>query len=503
VYLNTIDGAFVFDDHHEVVENTSIRNLSDIRAVLRRYPTRPLTNLSYAVDYARTRLDPRGYHITNITLHALNVSLLFVVTATIVADWSRRSRRPIEPMVVALTAATVFAVHPLTTEAVAWVASRSELLVAALFLTGVLAGRRALLTCSLRWIALTWLLLLLALAAKELGAMLPAVLWAYDAWLLEGTQEERRRRRRRVMLPMIGVIAALVATRLWLLFAVEYAGHQTFSVRSALLELETLRHYGQLFVWPSGLSLIHEVIPIRSLASVRTVIAVGTVAIVAVVIQVLRKLHGLAEFGIVCFLLLWLPPAALAVIIERSQLFAEHRAYLAGCGVFLCVGVAGEAVWRRWPRARAFTVPLAATVIATLAALTVARNELWSHPMLIWRDAVERAPWTFAAQYGYGRALQDDGDCERAIEYYRRAIRFKPSDEGPYQNLAVCFIEQRRRADAKAALETAMRLAPDTIPTRQAVALFARQFGTAADVRVACADLKRLGADASFPICTR
>jgi protein O-mannosyl-transferase len=112
VYQNTVDGAFIFDDRHEVVENPSIRDLSDLGAAFRHQRARPLTNLSYALDYVRSGLDPRAYHITNIVLHALNVCLLYCVAGTVVADWSRRHNRSVAPQVVSVTAAALLAVTP-------------------------------------------------------------------------------------------------------------------------------------------------------------------------------------------------------------------------------------------------------------------------------------------------------------------------------------------------------------------------------------------------------
>jgi len=83
-YAGTLHNPFVYDDLSEIVDNASIRDLSNVRTVLFGHAlTRPVTNLSYALDYARSQLDPVGYHTTNVLLHGLNVVLLFVLTRRI------------------------------------------------------------------------------------------------------------------------------------------------------------------------------------------------------------------------------------------------------------------------------------------------------------------------------------------------------------------------------------------------------------------------------------
>jgi protein O-mannosyl-transferase len=499
LYLNTLDGAFVYDDLGGIVSNESIRNPARVGRLLRHNPTRPLVNVSYAIDYARSQLNPRAYHVTNIALHVLNVSLLYLVVCAAGDDWrKRREDLTFNAPVAAFTAAALFAAHPIMTEAVAYSSGRSELLVAAFFLGALIAGRRALLEPRPAWIALTWTLMMLALASKELAIVVPVMLSLYGAWVLRQTPAERRTRWLRMHGPMFGTVAVIVAARVWLLIGREYADSSQLSWRNAALELEMLARYARLFVWPVGLSLVHEVNPIVSLGSVRAVLAIASVAAVAMLVASVRKTGPLVAFGLAWFALVLLPSAVLVVLIRRSEFFAEHRVYLAGCGLFLCAGVAMEALWRRHSRWRVLVFGAGAAIVAVLATATLARNAVWQHPLLLWRSAVESAPGMWAAHYGYGRALHEDGDYERAIQHYRRAIAIRPGDEGPYQNLVICLAELRRPEEARAALDDAVRLAPAAVPTREAAVAYAAAFGSGDVVRAACADLRDVSPDAAL-----
>jgi hypothetical protein len=134
VYLNALQNPFVYDDFHTVVDNPSIHTLANLRAVALYAVTRPLVNLSYAIDYAIWGGGPFGFHVTSIVIHMLNVALLFAVTERLAPSKGRPYA--------AFCAASVFAVHPLMTEAVGYVSGRSEELCAALFLAALLCGMR-------------------------------------------------------------------------------------------------------------------------------------------------------------------------------------------------------------------------------------------------------------------------------------------------------------------------------------------------------------------------
>src|ERR1044072_2427454 len=75
VYFEVLGNPFVYDDLETVVKNPSLRDLSNWVFVLVFSPCGPVVNVTYAVDTALWGLDPFGFHITGVLLHALNVAL--------------------------------------------------------------------------------------------------------------------------------------------------------------------------------------------------------------------------------------------------------------------------------------------------------------------------------------------------------------------------------------------------------------------------------------------
>src|SRR5262252_2925115 len=171
VYANALHNRFVYDDYHTVIENTSIRSATDLRAIFWHDVTRPIVNFSYAVDRAMWGPPPFGFHLTNVAFHALNVVLLFCL--------ARRVRLDVAP---SFAAAALLAVHPMMTEAVGYVSGRSEVLCATFFLLALLCADRWIRARGAGWLAGMLMCWVAALTTKETAAMFPFVLALYD-WL--------------------------------------------------------------------------------------------------------------------------------------------------------------------------------------------------------------------------------------------------------------------------------------------------------------------------------
>jgi hypothetical protein len=123
VYVGSAYHPFVYDDVRLVVQNPSLRDLSNFRFVLLYQPFRPVVNVSYALDYWFWQLEPVGYHLTNVSLHSLNTLLLFLLCARL--PGAGRTAAPADgSRAVAALAATLFAVHPLASKAVGYVSAR-------------------------------------------------------------------------------------------------------------------------------------------------------------------------------------------------------------------------------------------------------------------------------------------------------------------------------------------------------------------------------------------
>jgi tetratricopeptide (TPR) repeat protein len=215
---------------------------------------------------------------------------------------------------------------------------------------------------------------------------------------------------------------------------------------------------------------------------------------------------------------------------------AEHRVYLASCGIFLAAGALADRVWS-WMAVshRATRGVLVAGFIAlllTLGGRTFLRNALWNRPVLVWLDAAERAPNDWLPHRLLGEELHRAGQHAEAIAAFTRAIQLAPGEVSSYGKLGVCLSEQgdlkaaeavflkMRGLDARSPeasnglatiallggnLETAKRgyletlgLDPENVGARRGLAVVAEgPGGNPADALRWCQEIKRLDPDAT------
>lgn len=453
VYVNALHNPFVYDDYHTVVANASIQRGAGIRAAVLHDVTRPIVNLSYAMDRALWGSGPAGFHVTNVLLHMLNVVLLY--------HFVRRLAEGRRAGLVACAAAVLFAVHPMMTEAVGYISGRSEVLCATWFLAGLLCGRRWMTGGGIRWRILTVAFWIAALATKETAAMFPFVLFACDRLTTppSGTPStaprasapDRRTRLLTMHLPLMTIAAAAGVVRLAIL-RMEYPGQVSVHPRFVLLDLDVVRRYVWLLLHPAGQALFHQVADIRSLFDPRALAALGATGLMLALAWGLRRVEPLASVGVIWFLLV-LAPAAVLNVLDQGEPMAEHRVYLAAAGFFLAAG-AGVGRIGDWLRRAATPVRWAgrvafALVVLSLGAQTVIRNAVWADPVALWHESVDLAPNHYRPRLLLGEALQDEGRREEAVEQYRMAVRLRPADVTGYLKLGVCLAEMGRFDEAR------------------------------------------------------
>jgi len=436
-------------------------------------PFRPVVNVSYALDAAVWGLDPFGFHLTGVLLHAINVALFYVFADALLRDRAamqgEASAAPRADRLAALAAAALFAVHPLMSEAVGYASARPELLCSAFVFTALLCARRAVLgRRSLWWLAaaIAWVV---ALGSRETGAMAPVAFFAWDRLLRPGGLDGEAARRRRLWwlhAPLLVLIVAGGVARILVFLEREVGALPRQVWQHLCTELPIFWRYLRLLLWPAGQTLVHPAQRVASPWRPEVLLAAAGILVVAALAWRFRRRFPLAGFGLLWFAL-FLAPSSLIPLVE---LMAEHRAYLASCGIFLLAGAGAGwlAAWWRSREKQPQRAPhaLVAIVIVALAVATLARNQMWADPVMLWGDAAAKAPLTWAPQYALGDALRERGDCKGAIVAYRRAVELRSDDPRARINLGMCLIKEGRHDDAERELRAALAVDPGSLDAR-------------------------------------
>jgi hypothetical protein len=481
VYANALDNPFVYDDYRLIVENPALQGTPDVVGAILRDITRPLVSLSYVADTFVWGTRPLGYHLTNVLLHAVNVVLAFWVAFFAAEDWRRRGSGRFgigpSPMVGATVTAVLVAVHPVMTQAVGYVTGRSELLYGLFFLLSILAARRWMRGGSRGrvLVAACWMASLLA---KESAAMLPLVLWAYDAWLMDDGAAGTRRRVRDLYAPMGLAVLLLVVGRLVVLSALEYPLGSGPDRRYALVTLDAFWQYASLYVWPQGQTIMHTLPPVTTITP--SVIAnLAGLAVLGAAVWRLRSIQATVGLGLALSVAM-LVPSSVLFSMGIGEPMAEHRAYVSAIGFFLACGALAGVAWdlgRRAGKGALTLGALGATFAGQLAGLTVIRNEVWGSTVSLAREAVRYSPDHWMTRLFLAETLRQNGRCAEAVPEYRTVIVMRPRDTFAYTKAVSCLLQTNRVLEAEQVLRDLRTADPTSQEAAMGLALMAAANG--------------------------
>jgi tetratricopeptide (TPR) repeat protein len=405
----------------------------------------PLTWVSLALDYSFWGLDPTGYHLTNVLLHAANAVLFYFVARRLLggaAGWGP------------VFAALVFAVHPLRVESVAWASERRDVLSGLFYLLAVLAYLRAQQEGPKRpWLAASVAAFGAALLSKVIVVSLPVVLLVLDAYPLRRWAEWKTALAEKIPYLALAGAAAVAALALQPTGVAGFAGHVAVLPGLRLgLSLYGLAFYLWKTVAPFGLYPQYVMGAQISPLDWRIVLSAAVVVAITVAAVALRRRWpaGLAVW--ICYVAGLLPVLSI-VRVDPQQYVADHHTYLATLGLALLAGAGLAALPGRGRGA-------AVLVVAVLGVLSWRQTGVWRDSVTLWTVALEGSPDSAVAHNDLGEALAAENRLAEAIPQFEAAIRLRPNHAQAYYNLGRALRLAGRLESSIAPFEKAIEIEP-------------------------------------------
>jgi tetratricopeptide (TPR) repeat protein len=478
VYGPALDAGFVWDDDANVTANLPLRDAAGLRSIwLEPGATTqyyPLVYTSLWLEYQAWGLDPRGYHLDNILLHALCAILL----------WRLLRRLDVAG---AWVAAAVFALHPVHVESVAWVTERKNVLSGFFYLSSALVylrwqSREAVPPAAdgrgwAGWLA-AFSLYLAALLSKSPTASLPAALLLVIWW-------QRGRLERRDWLPLLPWMVAAVPIGGLTVSMEKYVGtylglewHPSL-VERCLLAGRALFFYAGKLAWPADLAFVYPRWDIDDGQAWQYIYPLAAVAL-AVALLLARKRLGRGPLTALLFFAGTLAPVLgfLEVYYFRFSYVADHWQYLASIGpIVAVVGAGAHWLGQRAPGLRRAGAAFAGVWLAALGLLTWQQSHAYHDSETLWRLSLARSPSIPMVHYNLALLLEMRGEPEEAADHYRRSIQLEPREPAPYNNLALLRAGQGRMAEALEHFREALRIDPDYARARWNLGLTLTQLG--------------------------
>src|SRR5216117_2054853 len=480
-FLPVLQNQFVdWDDQRNFLDNPHYRGLgwTHLRWMWTTHLGHyiPLTWMTLGLDYLLWGMNPVGYHLTNLLLHAANaVVFFFVVRRLLARALPSPSEHGYALAVSSGVAALVFAIHPLRVESVAWVTERRDVLSGLFYLLTILLYLRA------RereergrgWYWLSVAALVCALLSKSMVVNLPVVLLILDVYSLRrlggavGWWSAPARRVYVEKIPFVLLAAAASAIALW-----AQLSHDTMVsvVQLSGLGRLAVSAYGlSFYLWkmvaPVNLSPLYELPPTVNPWAPPFLLSYGVVvAITAIVLAFRRRVPGLPAAW-VAYIVVLLP--VLGIFQSGPQIAADRYTYLAGIGWAILAGAGLLSCWRSSRRSKTGTpatwllAGIAFCVVVGLGVLTWNQVHVWHDSEKLWSHAVAIDPGSAVGQYSRGLVLAQQGKLTEAMEHYQTALRINPDYADAHNNVGAVLADQGRLAEAIEHYREALRLKPD------------------------------------------
>jgi hypothetical protein len=434
VYSNCFQGAFVYDDHINIVNSQQIHTLSGAVTAT----SRPVTNISFWLHFATGMTHRADFHAINLILHLLNAIFLWLLVWEFSRYVAAGKRLFLTTAVVSL-----WALHPIHTESVTYIVQRAELLGLLFMLSGLNLGLRCVRTgkrlCSLG-VALCFAL---AYLCKPTTVCAPFLMLLLDASTVSGGVGKAIRRN--YVLHGIGLLTLAVP-------AFILSGHHE-SATSAGFSTGILSFWQYLafqpkallfsvwkLLWPSrlvidyGFDLAHEWTVVFA--------AITMVVLLAATVWRAGRCGGPAHLGLAWFFI----AAAPMLLVPLVDLFTEHRTYIPSIGAALILGsvlVEARAMLSKHCGARVGLIACSCVIVlvgCSLGARTYMRNSDYSDPAVLWRQVVEQNPSNVRGYLGMGSMAAARGDMVSAEGDFRMGVKV-------YEQLKGSFLKESHRTD--------------------------------------------------------
>ncbi len=537
VYYNALSNGFIWDDPI-VLKNqlSAFQSVKDIFFPPAGIPQfgihyyRPMIIVTLLIDSKVWGKTPFGFHLSVVLFHVINTILVYFLARMIFKKYGH-------PDLAALVASFLFAVHPIHTESVAWMAGRSDVVAATFFFASLLLYLAYTMKPRAPWsddrkglffLILSCVAFFLAAASKEASLSLILLLPVIDLSFSQGKlkSDSVRRKEKKLKkkekkkkkkddtkgkevqetqgsiipdwwgrLRLASYLPFIAVTILYFILrhkALAGQGHKELQSRNYFdIPGYFINSYGfyieKLFL-PVNLKAFIPEIPGGALF---TLFSIATfLGLISIAVWFLFRKKEIFFFIIAFFFLTILPSTSVALMKISETPLAERYLYMPSFSLALIAGFIALSIpvtiktasVRRIIASGALAVLLSAVTVA-YSIQTVKRNTVWKDDILFWKDIVRKVPNEGLPHLNLGLVYNENDRLDEAEEEYWKAINGKYDDEGrstAYNNLGNVYLARKDYAKAEEYFRTSISIRP-SYPTpyySMALSYWRRYFDT-------------------------
>ncbi len=492
-YGNTLQHSFHFDDIPSILEKPWVRGLDKIPDFIFSYSQRPLVILSFNINYAISGFKEWSYHAFNITFHLIVVFLVYRLGKLIVSHSSQETTSQVNSYSkIPFLAALIFAVHPLNTQAVTYISSRSSIMATIFYMLAIILfikglnkrhdkGRKP----DYFFLAGAVILFVIGFLCKLIVVSLPAIVFAYHYYFIS-TQNIKTwlERQWKWILIVGGLLVApallykkIYGSGLFQTSIVDITGWDYFRTQIGVIPFE----YFRKMIFPfnltidSGFQVIHDW---SSFTAIGGLIVLGIIFVLWVKLSGVKrqsKNFSLEAFGLIWILITLSPTSSFIPLLD---VVSEHRTYLplVGFSILLATLLIRIQVTIRqsvkdnkpslcnnekilWGSSAFILLLLVSFLVGTIE-----RNKIWKDEVSLWADAKQKAPFLVRPYNNLGEAYDKLGNYDLAISEFEAALRLNPNYFFALSNLGNVYGKKKEYTKTISYAKQALQLKPDYAP---------------------------------------
>jgi hypothetical protein len=437
------------DDYADIKENSHIQSgitLAELRWMFSRQSAElwnPLVKLSFMFDYQLYGLNAGGYHLTNLILHILCTLLLFWLFNRMTgAIWK------------SAFVAACFALHPLHVESVAWIAERKDVLSAFFWtLTLCLYVYYTEKPVIKRYLFVLFFFVL-ALMSKPMVVTLPVIMILLDYWPLRRFESKKNnwflwQLKEKTLFFILSIVLVFITLN------APYNPDSTqlplhWRIANAPVSFVT---YLEKTFWPHDLVAFY---PFAALSAWHVLLAVLLIISISTAVIMMAKHFPSLFVGWFWYTITLVP--VIKIVQVGCDAMADRYTYLPSIGIAVMLAWGVPLLFPRENIRKHILFPAGIAVITILSVLSWHQCGYWRNSIDLWSHALRVSKYNYVAYYLRGNAYGEQGQYQRAIEEFNKAIFLKQDFADAYNQRGLAYLSQGDRKQSCIDAQKACRL---------------------------------------------
>jgi tetratricopeptide (TPR) repeat protein len=465
VYWQVHNYDFVnFDDDKYVSDNRHVQVGLTLESITWAFTTNhvsnwhPLTWLSHMLDCQFYGINPGRHHLTNLLFHIANTLLLFFVFRKMTGHlWQ------------STFVASLFALHPLHVESVAWISERKDVLSTFFWLLTMWSYILYVQHPRVDKYLLVLLFFILGLMAKPMLVTLPFVLLLLDFYPLyrfhksaDSNNSYQRPIVFRLVLEKIPLFVLVVMSSAMTFYAQKHGGSvaslDTIPIQARIANaLVSYVYYILKMIYPSKLAVLYP----HSVILPWWQVTGACLLLLSISFLAIRVIKQSPYFVVGWLWYLGTLVPVIGLVQVGSQSMADRYTYIPLIGIFIIIIWSIAEFVTRWNDKKIILPTIATAILFVFMTITFLQVGYWENSITLFEHTLEVTSNNRTAHNNLGLALQEQGRIDDAIKHYLEALRIKPDYEDAHNNLGLALQEQGRIDDAIKHYLEALRIKPD------------------------------------------